>query len=381
MSLVVGEHRQYLADAVRVDAYRRAIAEVVGPGAVVLDLASGTGILGLLACAAGAARVYAMEQSGLVELARQVAAANGFADRVTVLKGVSRDLVLPERVDAIVCDQIGHFGVEARLVPDLADARDRFLKPGGALVPARVELVVAPIDAPALYQQIDFWTGRPCGFDFSAARLWAANSGYPTEFSRDQLIGRPVSSAAIDTRTMTTAPFECRAALAVARAGTLHGVGGWFSARLSPSATLTNSPIASTRIARRQAFFPIDRPVAVARGDEVRVRMHIVPADLVVTWDVEVWTGAERRAAFRHSTLKGMLLSREELRRMDPRFVPALTPRGRARLSVLELCDGRRALADVEREVYARHADLFRSPGDAGAFVAEVVTGYSRLPE
>ncbi len=88
-----------------------------------------------------------------------------------------------------------------------------------------------------------------------------------------------------------------------------------------------------------------------------------------------------RRAAFRHSTLKGMLLSREELRRMDPRFVPALTPRGRARLSVLQLCDGRTPLAQIERDVFARHPELFQSLGDAGAFVAEVVTGYSLLPE
>ena len=381
MSLVVDEHRQYLADAVRVDAFRRAIAEVVRPGAVVLDLASGTGILGLLACAAGAARVYSIEQSGLVELARQVAAANGFADRLTILKGVSRDLDLPERVDLIVCDQIGQFGVEAGLVPDVADARDRFLEPGGVIVPASVDLVVAPVEVPALYQQIDFWTARPAGFDFSPARAWAANSGYPTQFSAGELLGAPVTSASLEMRSVTTAPFTCRASLAVERAGTLHGVGGWFSARLSPSVTLTNSPIASPRIGRRQAFFPIDRPVPVSPRDEVRVGLHVVPADLVVTWDVEVWTGAERRAAFRHSTLKGMLLSREELRRMDPRFVPALTPRGRARLSVLQLCDGRRPLAEIEREVYARHPDLFQSPGDAGAFVAEVVTGYSLPPE
>ena len=80
MSLVLDEHRQYLSDAVRIDAFRRAIAEVVAPGSVVLDLASGTGILGLLACEAGARRVYAIEATGMTEIARAVASANGLHD-------------------------------------------------------------------------------------------------------------------------------------------------------------------------------------------------------------------------------------------------------------------------------------------------------------
>ena len=55
MSLVLDEHREYLSDRNRLDVYARAIAELVKPGAVVVDLGAGTGIMGLLACRAGAA--------------------------------------------------------------------------------------------------------------------------------------------------------------------------------------------------------------------------------------------------------------------------------------------------------------------------------------
>src|SRR5512140_59171 len=102
VSLVVDEHRLYLSDANRLDAFRRAIEAVVRPGDVVLDLACGTGILGLMACRAGASRVYALDDGGILDVARQAARANGFGDRIVHVKAYSRHATLPERVDVVV---------------------------------------------------------------------------------------------------------------------------------------------------------------------------------------------------------------------------------------------------------------------------------------
>jgi protein arginine N-methyltransferase 1 len=378
MSLVVDEHRQYLLDPVRVSAFRRAIAEVVRPGGVVLDLASGTGVLGLIACEAGARRVYAIEVDGMIEIARAAAAANGFADRMIFVPGLSSHVTLPERVDAIVCDQIGHFGIEAGLLQFGCDARDRFLRPGGVMVPAGLELWLAPVEDAGLYDQVHVWTSRPAGFDFSAARSWAVNTGYPTTLAVESLLGAPQRGIGLDLSSVTPAPFAFDVRLTPERRGTLHGIGGWFSATLSPHVTLSNSPLARSRVNRRNVFLPVEAPVAIDPGDEVRVNVRIMPAETMVGWVVEVRAAdGTRKARFRHSTLAGMLLSREELHRTDPRSVPRLTPRGVARSSVLALCDGVRPLAEIEREVYRRHADLFASPAEAAQFVAEVVTRYS----
>ena len=73
MSSVIDEHRTYLSDHARLAAYTAAIYEAVRPGDVVLDLGCGTGILGLLACRAGAARVYAIDSTGMIEVARRLA--------------------------------------------------------------------------------------------------------------------------------------------------------------------------------------------------------------------------------------------------------------------------------------------------------------------
>src|SRR4029453_11588483 len=103
---------QYLEDDMRLTAFAQAISSTVRPGDVVVDLGCGTGILGLLACRAGAARVYAIDAGGMAEIARVIAAANGLADRIAIINGHSQQVSLPERADVVLCDQIGHFGFE-----------------------------------------------------------------------------------------------------------------------------------------------------------------------------------------------------------------------------------------------------------------------------
>lgn len=377
MSLIIDEHRHYLSDDVKLTAFRRAIAEVVSPGAVVCDLASGTSILGLMACEAGAARVYSIEMTGMVEVARALAAANGLSDRLVPILGASTEVVLPERVDAIIFDQIGHFGVEAGLIELGCDARDRFLKRGGVMVPARVDLFVAPIEAPDRFGWVEFWRARTTGFDLTPVRRWAVNTGYPTTFEASDRLGSPACVGSFEMARVTPAPLELHGRLAVERGGTLHGLGGWFAAQLSPGVAVSNGP-GPNRLGRQNVFFPIETPVAVQPEDRIDVSMHVIPAGTMVTWTVDVRRGSVSLGRFRHSTLKGMLICSEELRHMDPRFVPTLTDRGAARLSVLTLCDGRRPLGEIEREVFERHRGLFPTPAAAGAFVAEVVVRYSR---
>lgn len=378
MSRVIDEHRLYLSDRPRVAAFGSALAETVRSGDVVLDLGSGTGILGLLASRAGAARVYAVDGGGMAQSARAVVRANGLEDRVRVVSGMSTEIELPERADLMVTDQIGHFGFDAGIVRYVADARRRLLKANARLVPSRIELWIAPVEAADVADAIDFWDRRPGDFNMWPLRELAANSGYPRALEPGDLLGPPALGGFIDLCA------GCRSAVleaetTIERAGTLHGIGGWFAAKLSPHVTISNSPLATDRIARRNVVFPIGRATVVAPRDRVRTRMHIMPDDLIVSWTVEL---VRRDASappcrFQHSTLRGMLLEPEQFRRTRPDYVPRLSARGLARLSVLELCDGRRPLADIECEVYDRHAAIFCDRVEAAAFVAEVVTGYS----
>ena len=382
MSLVVDEHRQYVEDRVRVADFRSAINEAVRPGDVVLDLACGTGILGLLACEAGAKRVYAIDEGGMAQLAREIAQANGFGDRVTVLKGMSTRIALPEPVDVVIADQIGRFGFEAGLFEYFADARRRFLKPSGRAVPASVSLWVALVEHAAQCKKIDFWSHRPAGFGFEPARAIAENTGYPVRLQPRNLLSDPANAITLDTLAQGSQPIVFSEELRANRAGTLHGIGGWFSAQLSANFEMTNSPLAKRRIKRRNVFFPIAQPINVARDDTVKVSFSILPQDTMVTWKVEVHratggkTGASPVARFTHSTLRGMLISREDLRHTNPDSIPVMSIWGKARQTVLELCDGKRTLRQIEDGVLLAHPDLFPTRAEAAVFAAEVITRY-----
>jgi Ribosomal protein L11 methyltransferase (PrmA) len=386
LSLVVDEHRQYLADRARVFAFRKAIGEVVKPGDVVLDLGSGTGILGMLACRAGAKRVYSIEEGGMIELAREISRVNGLQEQMIFIKGLSTQVNLPEQVDVILADQIGRFGFDAGLLEYFSDARTRFLKPDGVMIPSCVDLCVAPVECREMWDQVEFWSGSPAGLDFRPVGPLAANTGYPVKLGPEHLLGDPTVLASLDLSVATPAPLNLEASVVANRAGILHGIGGWFSAQLSRSVTMTNSPLTAQPINRRNVFFPIDRPVPLTKGERVRIIMHIVPTETIITWKVAVWgdtdnhQGEERgikKAGFTHSTFRGMLICKEDLQRTQPHFIPTLSPWGEARLSVLSLCDGQRALSEIERVVYNRHPQLFRSRGEASAFVAEVIARYS----
>src|SRR5262245_45421223 len=353
-------------------AYTTAIAEVVRAGDVALDLYARTGIMGLLACRAGARQVYAVDAGSMIEVAREVCRANGYGDRVTFVKKLSLEAELPERVDVIVADQIGRFGFDAGILQYFADARQRFLKPGGQMIPKRIRMWVAPVEAAALRDQVEFWQSQPAGFDFAPVRCYAANTGYPCRYTPDQLLSAPQLGTALDLMVATDASFDFAVSCNVLRAGMLQGIGGWFDADLSDSVQMSNSPLSSQAINRRAVFFPVDRPVAVAPGDTVDVRMCVAPNDTLVTWKVAV----RGKAAFTHSTWRGMLLSREKLAKTQPHFVPKLTRRGIARASVLDLCDGRTPLTSIEEEMLHRYPDLFQSRQQAAVFVTEVVSAY-----
>jgi protein arginine N-methyltransferase 1 len=142
------EHGRMLHDERRTLAYIAAIKRVVRPGDVVLDVGTGSGVLAVAAARAGARRVYAVEASDIATAARAVVAANGVAERVTVVPGWSRHIDLPEPADVMLSELIGNEPFEEEILETTQDARRRLLGPGARQVPERLTLFARPLLIP-----------------------------------------------------------------------------------------------------------------------------------------------------------------------------------------------------------------------------------------
>src|SRR5215472_16287242 len=185
----LGAYGSMIADRVRVEAYAEALRKTVRVGAIVVEIGTGPGIFAVLACQLGASRVYAIEPSEIVQVAREVAAANGYADKIEFFEQFSNHVTLPTRADVIVSDLRGVLPLLERHIPAIVDARRRFLAPGGTLIARKDTLWDAIAEAPKPYGElVDAWDHNTFAQDLSPARRLIVNHVQKVRVSADGLL-------------------------------------------------------------------------------------------------------------------------------------------------------------------------------------------------
>jgi SAM-dependent methyltransferase len=284
-------HRTMICDRVRTDAFRRAIASVVGPGDIVLDVGAGTGILSLFAAQAGAARVYAVERTTVAVLAQELAAANGAAGVVEVIHGDVMDVELPERVDVIVSEWLGGFGIdEGMLVPVIA-ARDRWLKPGGVMIPSSVTAWTGLVHDRYFGETVGFLRDNPYGLRLDGLVEMTVNeilySGTFRHLAMDDRrseAGRLwTTDANLIPLEQAQAPHEGETLLRVLDPGLANALALWFSADLAPGVSLSVGP-GDPPTHWGMTTAPLRSPVELAGDTVVRARVSTSPARPMGTW-------------------------------------------------------------------------------------------------
>ena len=313
---------QMLADAPRMDAYAAALRHTVKPDSVVMDLGSGPGVFALLACKLGARRVYAVEPDGVISLARDVAAANGYLDRIEFFENFSTEIDPREPATIIVSDLRGVLPWFQQHIPSIADARTRLLARDGVLIPQRDILWAAVVEAPDRYEEIvGPWQNNKFELDLSAGTRLVTNTWRKTRIKPSQLLVEPVCWTTIDYYEVESPDIRAEMCWRAARNGTAHGVAVWFDSVLVDGIGFSNHPGAPEMI-YGNGLFPFSEPVKIMEGERIQLRLtaKMVHDDYVWRWDTDFFgrdDEAHPKASFKQSTFFGVPLSPSQLRKLS----------------------------------------------------------------
>jgi SAM-dependent methyltransferase len=266
-------HRSLLADGVRNRAFEGALERYVEPKSRVLDIGSGTGVWAILAARLGAREVVAVEKEPLlIPIVRQLVRDNGVQDRVRVVLGDSRRLRLRREYDVVVSETLGNAAYDEQIVPILADAHRRFLKPGGVTIPSAVAFVAAPARVELPQPSVPLRWGL-------LHSLWSCFA-HVDSHARIRTLGPPRSLLRTRLGSTMVAPSRrnLSATWALADTRKLNAVALWVEAELAPGLLL--------RTRARTHWNPILLPVEPFACRRAEVRLRLTFTGLKSRWEV-----------------------------------------------------------------------------------------------
>ncbi len=370
-----------LMDEVRVNTYVEALRHAIKPGDVVLDLGAGAGFFSVLACQFGASKVYAIECNETIEMGPQLAAGNGCSDRITFIKEMSTRVNLPEQVDVIVADLRGSLPLYFGSAASLIDARKRFLKPKGILLPLRDTVFATIVDAPDWYEKtIDFLIQPRQGVDQSVYRKILCNQFYKSRVAREELLTEPQIWATLEYATMEEHDFAAMLEWKALRTGTAHGLSLWFEAEISTDEKFSTAPFAPERTyGNPLLIFP--KPVAVNACDKIFVQLSatLIDEEYVWRWDTKITgDGGEVKADYTQSTFFGNIISPASLRKQASAFVPTLNEEGRINAFVMAQINGKTSLQTIAENLCDHFPHVFPTWQKAMKPIGDIAKKFSQ---
>jgi protein arginine N-methyltransferase 1 len=370
-------HGAMLGDAARFAAYRDALERVVQPGCTVLDIGTGSGIHALLACRLGARRVFAVEPTDVIQVARQIARDNGLADRIEFHQELSTRVSLPEPADVMVSDLRGVLPLFQRHIPAIVDARRRLLRPGGALIPLRDVVHVAPVDAATIYEELTTPWQAAGDLDMRVGRDMALQQVHRRRFEEQQLLAPARVWTTIDYATVETPDARAELELTAQRPGTVHGFALWFDSELAEGVALCNAPGAPPLI-YGMSFLPLSQPVEVQEGAALRLDLEarLVNDDYLWRWQCRI-DGRDGVVTTSQSSFHGTPLAPRTLSLAAADATPELSQDGLIDREALAMMDGATPLADIAERLHSRYPDAFPGAREALDRVAALARRYA----
>jgi protein arginine N-methyltransferase 1 len=225
----------------------------------------------------------------------------------------STEVMEPDRVDLVVCETLGNYALEENIVETLNDARKRFLKPRGAIVPAGVRQLVCPVVSERHFAELAAWDRVGYGLDFEPAKTMTLNNIYVRTFAAGDLLdgagaARVWDELSFHNQNKTTRTGE--ASWTLDRRALIHGLALWWTADLTDGIALSTGPL-DARTHWEQLYLPVLAPIAVESGQTLAARIRSTTSHARgtnVAWSLAVRDSAGRQLSHQSLDLeKGYL--------------------------------------------------------------------------
>lgn len=337
-------HQRLLADRARCGAYRKAILETVKPGDIVVDLGTGSGLLAFFAIEARAKKVYAIELGPVIRYAERIAKRNSMDDRIEFIRGVSYDIELPELADIIIGENLGSLGIEENMLPMYQDAAKRFLKPGGKVIPSKLEISASLVSETGFHQRyIDPWKSSLYGINFDTFLHEQLKTLFLAHFDSSRAVSEPqlFMSAKLDAKQTYSEINRKTLRFEIDRHSTLSGFIVYFTAELSEGVSISNG-LANGKSNWDQVYFPTDRVLHLDSGYYVTIHLcaYTTRLEFIPSWRITV-TNPNGKEIYDHSATRYTLLSMpSDL--IGPIIPPLIEPVNRWIAYILSLLNGSR---------------------------------------
>ncbi|TRY71552.1 hypothetical protein TCAL_05406 [Tigriopus californicus] len=281
-----GIHEEMLKDEVRTLTYRNSMwhNKHLFKNKIVLDVGCGTGILSMFAAKAGAAHVYGVDMSGIVESAKTIVSTNGLADKVTIIRGKVEDITLPvEKVDIIISEWMGYCLFYESMLDTVLYARDKWLAPTGLMFPDRATLYVTAIEDRQYKDDKINWWDDVYGFDMSCIKSVALQEPLVDVVDRNQVVSNSCLLKEIDIQTCTKddIPFNSPFNLILKRNDYVQALVTFFNIEFTKChkrvgfSTAPEAPYTHWK----QTVFYLQDYITCKKGDEVFGNFRMKPND------------------------------------------------------------------------------------------------------
>jgi protein arginine N-methyltransferase 1 len=155
----------------------------------------------------------------------------------------------------------------------LRDA-ERFLAPGGTLIPASIVQWVAPVRTDRFERDLRSWREVGFGLDWSDAERMTRNNMYVYAIEPADLVPNAARSwDALDFRGEISSQRTGTAVWTPHDAGEIFGFALWWDCTLAPGVVLSTSPHAP-RTHWDQIYLPLEQPLALKPGDELELELR-----------------------------------------------------------------------------------------------------------